>query len=156
MNTMETIYEVKGTLCKDFIGQIAYTVCLDKTYEELDIEFSFQPQHFSPEDITPELKNQLTEYCKKEYDMEAGSPEELDHAICHEMKTEIHTLASLNDEFIGCIHRQLTTRHMHFTHEEATEGCLPVDKIGGVLKVTLAVFSVLLDNTEYSLTVSAR
>ena len=41
MEEMKTIYQVEGKLCKDFIGQISYTVCLDQTYGELDIEFSF-------------------------------------------------------------------------------------------------------------------
>ena len=65
MEEMKTIYQVGGKLCKDFIGQISYTVCLDQTYEELDIEFSFGPQHFRPEDVTPELKQHLLDYCKK-------------------------------------------------------------------------------------------
>ena len=38
MEEMKTIYQVEGKLCKDFIGQISYTVCLDQTYGELDIE----------------------------------------------------------------------------------------------------------------------
>lgn len=156
MNDMKTVYHVEGKLCKDFVGQISYTVCLDQSYNELDIEFSFKPQHFSPEDITGEMKDYLKEYCAREYGLVPASEEELEHAIYHDMKTEIHTLATLNDEFMGCIHRQLTTRHMHFTSDEATEGCIPQSSIEGVLKVTILVFSVLLDNTEYSLTVRVR
>lgn len=156
MNDMKTVYQAEGKLCKDFIGQISYTVCLDQSYQELDIEFSFGPQHFSPEDVTPELKQKLLDFCKKEYGMVPSSQEELERAIYQEMKTEIHTLATLNDEFIGCIHRQLTTRHMHFTAREATEGCIPQPSIDGVLKVTILVFSVLLDNTNYTLTVRVR
>ena len=34
MEEMKTIYQVEGKLCKDFIGQISYTVCLDQTYGE--------------------------------------------------------------------------------------------------------------------------
>ena len=86
MEEMKTIYQVEGKLCKDFIGQISYTVCLDQTYGELDIEFSFGPQHFRPEDVTPE----------------------------------------------------------------------PQPAIEGVLKVTILVFSVLLDDTNYQLTIRAR
>lgn len=153
---MKTIYHVEGKLCKDFIGQISYTVCLEQTYEELDIEFTFGPRHFRPEDVTPELKQRLLDYCKKEYDLVPSSEEELNHAIFNDMKTEIHTLAALNDTFIGNIHRQLETRHMHFSSDDATEGCIPVSPIEGVLKVTILVFSVLLDNTEYKLTVRAR
>lgn len=44
MNDMKTIYHVEGKLCKEFIGQISYTVCLDQSWDELDIEFSFSPQ----------------------------------------------------------------------------------------------------------------
>lgn len=156
MCDMKTIYHVEGKLCKDFIGQISYTVCLEQTYEELDIEFSFCPRHFRPEDVTPELKQRLLDYCKKEYDLTLSSEDELNHAIFNDIKTEIHTLATLNDAFIGNIHRQMETRHMHFTSEEATEGCIPVSPIKGVLKVTILAFSVLLDNTEYKLTVRAR
>ena len=36
MEEMKTIYQVEGKLCKDFIGQISYTVCLDQTYGELE------------------------------------------------------------------------------------------------------------------------
>ena len=85
MEEMKTIYQVEGKLCKDFIGQISYTVCLDQTYGELDIEFSFGPQHFRPEDVTPELKQRLFDYCKKEYGMEEGTPEEWEDAVYHGM-----------------------------------------------------------------------
>ena len=61
----------------------SYTVCLDQTYGELDIEFSFGPQHFRPEDVTPELKQRLLDYCKKEYGMEEGTPEEWEDAVYH-------------------------------------------------------------------------
>ena len=93
MKEMKTIYQVGGKLCKDFIGQISYTVCLDQTYEELDIEFSFGPQHLRPEDVTPELKQRLLDYCKKEYGIEEPIPEEWEDAVYHGMKTEIHTMA---------------------------------------------------------------
>ena len=83
MEEMKTIYQVEGKLCKDFIGQISYTVCLDQTYGELDIEFSFGPQHFRPEDVTPELKQRLLDYCKKEYGMKEGTPEEWEDAVYH-------------------------------------------------------------------------
>ncbi len=156
MEDMKTIYQVGGTLCRDFTGQISYTVCLDQTYRELDIEFTFGPRHFSPGDVSEALKKELLDYCKKEYGLAPSSPEELEHAIYHEMKTEIHTIATLNGTFIGGIHRQLETRHMYFSPEEATEGCIPQPCIEGVLRVTVLAFSVLLDNTAYTLTVRAR
>ena len=153
---MQTIYHVEGKLCRDFVGQISYTVCLEQAYEELDIEFTFGPRHFQPGEVTEELEQKLLTYCKKEYGVSPSTKEELEDALYHQMKTEIHTLAMLNDEFIGGIHRQLSTRHMHFTPQEATEGCIPQPSMEGVLKIIILAFSVLSDNTEYSLTVRAR
>lgn len=65
-------------------------------------------------------------------------------------------MAELNDNFIGCIHRQLTDRHMLYTKEFTSDGCLAQDTFSGVLKVTVLVFNVLLDNTQYTLTVSGH
>lgn len=65
MAELKTIYHVEGKLCKDFIGQISYTVCLDQKYDELDIEFSFAPQHFRSEDVTPELKQYCSTIAKR-------------------------------------------------------------------------------------------
>ena len=155
-NEMQTIYHVEGKLCRDFVGQIAYTVCLEHTYEELDIEFSFGPQHFQPGEVTGEMQERLLTYCKEEYGGGPSTEEELEDALYHQMKTEIHTLAMLNDTFIGGIHRQLSERHMHFTRDEATQGCIPQPALEGVLKGIILAFTVLSDNTEYSLTVRAR
>ncbi len=52
---MKVLYKVGGTLSKDFIGQISYTVCLDQKYEELDIEFSFDKQRYTAADVTEDV-----------------------------------------------------------------------------------------------------
>ena len=85
-------------------------------------------------------------------------PEEARKILIYDidLKTEIHPLAMLNDEFIGCIHRQECDRHMIFRSDYATEGCIPQEKIEGVLKLTLLVFNVAQDNTRYTLTVSGK
>lgn len=155
MEEMKEIYRVQGSLQKDFVGQISYTVCLPETYKELDICFSFDKQHYTPEDLTPEHMEEIRSLCRREYQISMDD-QKLTELMLGEMKTEIHTLATLNNTFIGCVHRQLTTRHMHFTAEEATEGCIPVAPIEGVLRVTLLAFNVLLDDTPYTLTVQAR
>ena len=72
------------------------------------------------------------------------------------MKTEIHTLAMLNDTFIGCIHRQLTERHMVYDGDYATEGCIPTASFDGVLKVVVLVFNVIKDLTHYRLWIQAE
>ncbi len=150
---MKKLYEAGGTLNKGFVGQISYTVCLDKEYKEMDIAFSFDKQRYT--EITEELKEEIKETCKGEYDTAIASAEQLNAAIL-EMKTEIHTLAAMNDVFIGGVHKQLTTRHMHFSPSHTSEGCLEQETINGVIKITLAVFNVILDDTHYNLTLSVN
>ena len=139
-----------------FVGQITYTISLDQVYDELDIHFSFDKRLYSESDVTPELIDRLQTLCTAKYNAPTYPVEEFRQTILHEMKTEIHTMAELNDNFIGCIHRQLTDRHMLYTKEFTSDGCLAQDTFSGVLKVTVLVFNVLLDNTQYTLTVSGH
>lgn len=152
----QQIYRVGGMLDAGFVGQITYTISLDQVYDELDIHFSFDKRLYSESDITPELIDKLQTLCTAKYDAPTYPVEEFRQTILHEMKTEIHTMAELNDNFIGCIHRQLTDRHMLYTKEFTSDGCLAQDTFSGVLKVTVLVFNVLLDNTQYTLTVSGH
>lgn len=152
----QQIYRVSGMLDAGFVGQITYTISLDQVYDELDIHFSFDKRLYSESDITPELIDKLQTLCTAKYDAPTYPVEEFRQTILHEMKTEIHTMAELNDNFIGCIHRQLTDRHMLYTKEFTSDGCLAQDTFSGVLKVTVLVFNVLLDNTQYTLTVSGH
>lgn len=152
----QQIYHVGGMLDAGFVGQITYTISLDQVYDELDIHFSFDKRLYSESDVTPELIDRLQTLCTAKYDAPTYPVEEFRQTILHEMKTEIHTMAELNDNFIGCIHRQLTDRHMLYTKEFTSDGCLAQDTFSGVLKVTVLVFNVLLDNTQYTLTVSGH
>ena len=152
----QQIYRVGGMLDAGFVGQITYTISLDQVYDELDIHFSFDKRLYSESDVTPELIDRLQTLCTAKYDAPTYPVEEFRQTILHEMKTEIHTMAELNDNFIGCIHRQLTDRHMLYTKEFTSDGCLAQDTFSGVLKVTVLVFNVLLDHTQYTLTVSGH
>ena len=152
----QQIYRVGGMLDAGFVGQITYTISLDQVYDELDIHFSFDKRLYSESDVTPELIDRLQTLCTAKYNAPTYPVEEFRQTILHEMKTEIHTMAELNDNFIGCIHRQLTDRHMLYTKEFTSDGCLAQDTFTGVLKVTVLVFNVLLDNTQYTLTVSGH
>lgn len=152
----QQIYRVGGMLDAGFVGQITYTISLDQVYDELDIHFSFDKRLYSESDVTPKLIDKLQTLCTAKYNAPTYPAEEFRQTILHEMKTEIHTMAELNDNFIGCIHRQLTDRHMLYTKEFTSDGCLAQDTFSGVLKVTVLVFNVLLDNTQYTLTVSGH
>lgn len=152
----QQIYRVGGMLDAGFVGQITYTISLDQVYDELDIHFSFDKRLYSESDVTPELIDKLQTLCTAKYDAPTYPVEDFRQTILHEMKTEIHTMAELNDNFIGCIHRQLTDRHMLYTKEFTSDGCLAQNTFSGVLKVTVLVFNVLLDNTQYTLTVSGH
>jgi len=152
---MNELYHVEGTLNKGFVGQITYMVCLEKPCDKLDIHFSFDADKrtFREEDVTPELIRETIESSRENCGLAIDEAKARD-VILYEMKTEIHTLATLNDEFIGCIHKQLDDRHMLYDGEYASDGCIPQQKIDGVLKVTVLVFNVIKNDTRYRLTVS--
>ncbi|MDF2887301.1 MAG: hypothetical protein K0R23_1686 [Lacrimispora sp.] len=149
---MELVYETGGTLRQGFVGQISYTVCLDRVYDAMDIEFTFDKQHYL--EITKEMAEKTRMSCIGIPEYEHASDEEMIDAM-RGMKTEIHTIVTMNDTFIGGIHKQLATRHMVFSKDDTSDGCIPQDSISGVIKVTLAVFNVLLDGTNYCLKLSA-
>lgn len=152
---MKELYHVEGILNKGFVGQITYMISLEEVYHKMDIEFSFDNRVYEEADVTDALMAETREILEREYGMR-GSDAELKQAILNNMKAEIHTLATLNDQFIGCIHKQLIHRHMHYDYPEASEGCVPQEQFDGVLKVTVLVFNVIKDNTHYALTVRAE
>lgn len=154
---MKELYRVEGVLNRGFVGQITYMVCLEEPYTKLDIHFSFDADKrtYLPEDATDELIAETRAICEREYGL-SDSDDEIRRVILSDMKTEIHTLATLNDAFIGCIHKQLVDRHMLYDGEYASEGCIPQEKFDGVLKVTVLVFNVIKDHTRYTLAVSAQ
>lgn len=154
---MKELYRVEGVLNRGFVGQITYMVCLEEPYTKLDIHFSFDADKrtYLPEDATDELIAETRAICEREYGL-SDSDDEIRRVILSDMKTEIHTLATLNDAFIGCIHKQLVDRHMLYDGEYASEGCIPQEKFDGVLKVTVLVFNVIKDHTGYTLAVSAQ
>ena len=177
---MKELYHVEGTVHRGFVGQITYTICFEKPCKELDIhltydyaELRYKDNEVPPEDvikyfkseenfkhaplITPELLQKTIE----EVSQMSGytiSEEVARRTLIYDidLKTEIHPLATLNDEFIGCIHKQLPDRHMIYRGEYASQGCIPQEIFDGVLKVTILVFNVTKDNTRYTLTVSGQ
>ena len=151
---MQELYHVSGTLNEGFVGQITYTICLEEEYKNLDIHFTFNKQHHTA--VTDELVEKIKKTCYEKYGIVDYPLEDCKDLIFGEMKTEIHTMATLNDEFIGCIHRQSLDRHMLYKDNEASEGCIPQEAFHGVLKVTVLVFNVILDDTNYTLAVSAE
>ena len=152
---MKQLYEVEGKLMRGFVGQITYTICLEEPLRTLDIHFSFDADKrtYRPEDVTDALIRDTIDTCRCTYDLEI-TEERARQTIPGDMKTEIHTLATLNDEFLGCIHKQLTDRHMRYDGDTASEGCIPRASFEGVLKVTVLVFNVIKDDTHYRLCVS--
>ncbi|MBQ5354289.1 MAG: hypothetical protein IIU08_00285 [Clostridia bacterium] len=154
---MKELYRVEGVVNRGFVGQITYTVCLEEPLKKLDIHFAFDAslRKFRPEDITADLIEETKEICREKYGLDIDDNRARD-IILGDMKTEIHTLATLNDAFIGCIHRQLSDRHMLYDGDTATEGCIPQKEIDGVLKVTVLAFNVIKDGTRYILTVEGE
>ena len=179
---MNELYRVEGTLNRGFTGQITYTVCLEEPCTELDVhltydfaELRYRDDHaaLAPSDIVkiygseehyrecPPITPAVLEKTVREVSDMSGyiiSEEEARKFLVYDidLKTEIHPLAMLGDEFIGCIHKQLPDRHMIFRGDYASQGCIPQKKFEGVLKITLLVFNVAKDQTRYTLTVSGQ
>ena len=177
---MKELYSVEGILNRNFRGQITYTVCLEEPCTEMDIhltydfaELRYQDDKMTPEEvikvygseekrrknpeITPEVLRDTIAAIKEMSGSEIDEEKARKILIYDiDLKTEIHPLAMLNDEFIGCIHKQLPDRHMIFKGDEVSNGCIPQEKFEGVLKITLLVFNVAKDNTHYTLTVSGQ
>ena len=177
---MKELYSVEGTLNRDFRGQITYTVCLDEPCTELDVHLTYDYAELRYRDGKATLDHDEIEriYGTEEHYLECPfiTPEVLDKTIREvsdmsgyviteaearkflvydiDLKTEIHPLATLNDQFIGCIHKQLADRHMIFRADYASHGCIPQSRMEGVLKITLLVFNVAKDHTRYTLRVS--
>lgn len=149
---MNKIYEVNGTLNKGFVGQISYTVCLQATYNEMAIDFSFNKQHYDI--ITDDLKQWLIDECKGRYNMASASDKVLTQTL-KGMKSELQVIVTMNDTFIGGVHRQENPKHLYFSNEQTTEGCMPQSSIHGVIKITLVIFSIISDDTHYALALSA-
>lgn len=149
---MNQIYEVNGTLNKGFVGQISYTICLDQSYKEMAISFSFDKQRYNI--ITDDLKKWLISQCNGKYNMADASDEVLTGTL-KSMKSELQMIVTMNDTFIGGIHRQENPKHLYFSDKQATEGCMPQPSIHGVIKITLVIFSVISDDTHYTLSLSA-
>ena len=177
---MKELYHVEGSVDRGFQGQITYTVCLDKPCTELDIhltydfaELRYRDDNIPEEDIlrvygTEEHYHEclkitpaVLQKTMDEVSIMSGqtiSPEEARKYLIYDidLKTEMHPLATLNDEFIGCIHKQLPDRHMIFSKDFTSLGCIPQERFEGVLKITLLVFNVARDNTRYTLSVSGQ
>ena len=175
---MKELYRVEGTLNKSFMGQITYMISLEEPCTELDVHltYDFAELRYRDDDlphdevikvyqteeyyrscppITPAV---LEKTIREVSDMsgyvitEAEARKFLVYDI--DLKTEIHPLATLNDQFIGCIHKQLPDRHMIFRGDYASHGCIPQSRMEGVLKITLLVFNVAKDQTRYTRRVS--
>ena len=146
---MKEIYRASGTVNKGFIGQIAYTVCLDSVYTEMDVHLHFEKNRVQEQ--TPELKEEIKTQIKQKYGTDI-TEEELDEVL----KTEIQLTVFMNDRFVGSIHKQLTDRHMYISPSEATEGAITQKSIEGVIKVLVIFFNVLYDDTPYSVSVSVK
>ncbi|CEM61290.1 hypothetical protein DWQ65_01190 [Treponema phagedenis] len=148
---MKTIYTAAGEVNKGFIGQIAYTVCLDKTYTELDVHLQFDKQRIKTP--SPECESEIQMLMREKYGEQIDKVEAAE--IAKSMKTEIQLIVQMNDTFIGGIHRQMKDRHLYISPSYATEGAIPQTAIEGVIRIVVIFFNVLCDNTGYTVSLSA-
>ena len=88
---MDKLYRAAGTVDRDFVGQITYTICLDHPLHELDIEFSFDKQRFQESDVTPALIAETAQICREKYGLTGTEDDVRDpHAGDHQRR--VHRL----------------------------------------------------------------
>ncbi len=152
---MKKIFSCSGTVNEGFVGQIAYSVCLEKPCKSLDIHFSFNKRVYPEitEEIVNKINSQIPDDCRpvgRDY-----THDELVQ-IAKGAKTEIHVIAMMNDEFIGGLHRQLTDRHLIFSPELTSEGCIPQKLLHGNIRIVIVVFECIMDDTDYTVELSGE
>ncbi len=141
---MEQIYQVKGTLNRGFVGQIAYSISLPNEYSELNINFEFDKQKLTT--ITDEHRQYVLSQ-QNDYNL----TDEQITAFILNSKTELQISVMMNDVFIGGMHNQTNPKQIHLTSCDATEGFIPQPIYKGSIKIIVIAFSVIQDDTNYAL-----
>ena len=71
-------------------------------------------------------------------------------------KTEINLSVFHNGAYVGCSHRNEIEKHIFISPNEASDGFIPWNFRGGILRVVLHVYQILNDHTPYELTISGK
>lgn len=147
---MNQFFSVRGTLEHGHVGQICYYQPLRQTIHHLEIRCSFNKQYYDriPEAALAELSRTLQ---LRSPGWVLSEPE-LDR-LAAGLKTEIQIEALLDQRVIGGMHNQQSERTLIWSPGFTSPGCQSQTEMSGLLCVSLLVFNVLSDQTQYTLEV---
>lgn len=149
---MNAVTVFKGTLQKNFLGNVIYQYQLPALCRELHII------------LTCYLKDQKNAAALHEQEAEKaffdhwgrrpGAEEK--EALLMQMKTEIQLAAFLSGKFLGNVHRPGNIKEMHFSPDmKRTCGCMKSEGgYHGLLKLVVNSFGVLEDEISYELKIT--
>lgn len=151
---MQTLHKFSGILNQGFVGNICYNFALAIPYKALKIRLNYDKLLFNEASLSARAA------IEKAYLDHYNQPlkEANTSAILSSMKTEIQLAAYIGNTFIGNIHNPATCKEISISQAAASNGCFPLetDSIIGTLKVVVNVFSVLEDETTYTLTIEGE
>ena len=145
-------YQITGDLMKGFLGNISYETVVPENNESVEIRFYFGKrlmEHITESDKTAAAKAWLLNMGK--------AATEIDKDVLIGMeKTEINLSVFHNGAYVGCSHRNEIEKHIFISPNEASDGFIPWNFRGGILRVVLHVYQILNDHTPYELTISGK
>lgn len=151
---METIACFSGTLPQGYQGSITYRVYLG-SLQKLHLVLSCNHEHPSDPSVLMNGKRESLSSMLAGYLGHVPSEEELMHAV-NNMKTEIQFSLHLDGVFAGNVHMPGMKKEMLFEPGSAFRGCLVQDHLGQNAAITIHVFSVAEENTEYQLLIEGE
>lgn len=143
------LFSTRGYLNRGHVGGIAFTYNIPEDFESLSVELSFNKREVTA--VTPEIREETRIAFENNFGGLVTN-EMIDNSI-RRMKAEINMSLFINEEFIGCAHRDDENKRIMLTKEEASLGFKPITSLKGVIKIVLNVISIVDDETEYKLSV---
>lgn len=151
---METIACFSGTLPQGYQGSITYRVYLG-SLQKLHLVLSCNHEHPSDPSVLLDGKRDQLSSMLAGYLGHVPSEEELLNAVSH-MKTEIQFSLHLDGVFAGNVHMPGTKKEMLYEPGRASRGCLIQNHLGENAAITIHVFSVAEEDTEYHLLIEGE
>lgn len=145
-------WKVEGTLNQGFQGHIEYQILLPKETKSVKMLFEFEPREAKDQF---ETWNQKCVQALKENIVEEKNTFETGMQMPYYkmLKSEINLSVYYKNVCLGCFHKDHTCKKIEISDENATEGFQPCVFTGGVMTISLHVYSILNDQTKYQLEV---
>lgn len=143
-------WKVEGMLNQGFQGHIEYQILLPKETKGVKILFEFDQREVADQF---EAWNQKCVRALEENIVGEENTFESGTQIPYytKLKSEINLSVYCQGVCLGCFHKDKTCKRIEISDENATEGFQPCVFAGGVMTISLHVYSILNEQTKYQL-----